>query len=545
MILFTRYRSRAYLLGFLFAGIVFFLNCALPPLSGGTSTTDNPKVIGAIIGDDGWPAPNTRVDLIPENFDPLRDSAALAVDTTDESGRFELLVPQQGVFNIQAVHLVRLTRLLIRGIVVAAGNDSVHVTGDTLKRTGSVRVDLPDSIDRANGYLYFPGTTIFMSLAGAGARVVIDSMPAATLSAVCYTTKNAPVPTVLRYDVRVLPGATSVVAMPDWKYSARFFLNTASSGAGVAGSIFDFPVLVRLNNGNFSFSHALTNGDDIRFSKENGSPLACEIERWDPVAGHAEVWVKVDTVYGNDSTQSITMYWGNSNASGTSNSAAVFDTAAGFAGVWHMGENGDSVHDATADAFHGANSGSAMAAGVIGNSRKFADGNYLKISGLLKSPSSVTLSAWVQSEKPAGGQDVISIGDAVMIRLDYLGGKGVSGWYHNSPITSDDSKYAIDSSGRYLANTGWHYLTFSISAETHVQTLYIDGEKCAVSNDVNPIYYAGLGVDTYIGIHGNGKTNYNFAGQIDEVRASNISLSPDWVKLCFMNQKSQDALVKW
>jgi hypothetical protein len=133
----------------------------------------------------------------------------------------------------------------------------------------------------------------------------------------------------------------------------------------------------------------------------------------------------------------------------------------------------------------------------------------------------------------------------VMIRLDYLGGKGVSGWYHNSPITSDDSKYAIDSSGRYLANTGWHYLTFSISAETHVQTLYIDGEKCAVSNDVNPIYYAGLGVDTYIGIHGNGKTNYNFAGQIDEVRASNISLSPDWVKLCFMNQKSQDALVKW
>jgi len=239
------------------------------------------------------------------------------------------------------------------------------------------------------------------------------------------------------------------------------------------------------------------------------------------------------------------MYWGNKNAVNTSSSAAVFDTSSGFEGVWHLNENGDSVHDATANAFHGANSGSIMTAGIIGNSRKFADGNYVKISGLLNSPSSVTLSAWVLSEKSAGGQDVISIGDAVMIRLDYLGTKGTSGWFHNSPVTSDDSKYAIDSSGRYLANTGWHYLTYANNSETHVQTLYIDGVQTVTINDTNPIYYAGLGADTYIGIHGNGKTTYNFVGQIDEVRVSGIAESPDWVKLCFMNQKVPDALVKW
>ena len=65
--------------------------------------------------------------------------------------------------------------------------------------------------------------------------------------------------------------------------------------------------------------------------------------------------------------------------------------------------------------------------------------------------------------------------------------------------------------------------------------------------DVNPIYYAGLGADTYIGIHGNGKTNFNFIGQIDEVRVNNSSLTPDWVKLCFMNQKASgcfDTMVK-
>jgi hypothetical protein len=32
---------------------------------------------------------------------------------------------------------------------------------------------------------------------------------------------------------------------------------------------------------------------------------------------------------------------------------------------------------------------------------------------------------------------------------------------------------------------------------------------------------------------------------MDEVRVNNISLSSDWIKLCFMNQKERDALVKW
>jgi hypothetical protein len=75
--------------------------------------------------------------------------------------------------------------------------------------------------------------------------------------------------------------------------------------------------------------------------------------------------------------------------------------------------------------------------------------------------------------------------------------------------------------------------------------LYIDGTQAAVSNDVNSIKYAGLGSDTYIGIHGNGKTIFNFVGMIDEVRVNNVAVNSDWIKLCFMNQKQPDALVHW
>ena len=37
--------------------------------------------------------------------------------------------------------------------------------------------------------------------------------------------------------------------------------------------------------------------------------------------------------------------------------------------------------------------------------------------------------------------------------------------------------------------------------------------------------YTGVGSDTYIGIHGNGKTLYNFIGQIDEIQINDTALS--------------------
>lgn len=36
-----------------------------------------------------------------------------------------------------------------------------------------------------------------------------------------------------------------------------------------------------------------------------------------------------------------------------------------------------------------------------------------------------------------------------------------------------------------------------------------------------------------------------FNGKIDEVRVMNIAPSPDWIRLCYMNQKAEDALVEF
>ena len=36
-----------------------------------------------------------------------------------------------------------------------------------------------------------------------------------------------------------------------------------------------------------------------------------------------------------------------------------------------------------------------------------------------------------------------------------------------------------------------------------------------------------------------------FRGKIDEVRVMNAAVNADWIKLCYMNQKAEDALVEF
>jgi hypothetical protein len=522
---------------------LFFLRCA--NLSGGGSEAGNARITGRVLDTLGSPAGNVVVTVLPSGFDPVKKTPLHGAyfDTTGTDGTFGITVQKDRTYTIQAVHSNVRTRALLAG--VAVGDTDLTVPQCTLNAPGTIRVKLQDGADKTLGYVYVPGTTVLASPNNTDSFAVLDSVPAGVIPAVSYSSKVISSSTVIRYDVQVTPGDTTFVYNPSWQYARRLFLNTTASGANVSGDVYDFPVLVRLTAGNFTFAQAKVDGADIRFTKHDHTFLPYEIERWDPVTGLAEVWVKVDTIFGNDRAQSIMMFWGNPDTSNSSNSAAVFDTADGFAGVWHLGENVDSIYDATGNAFNGKKYGSTTVPGMIGNSKSFANGNYIRISGLLKSPSNVTLSAWVQYDTASGGQDIVSIGDAVFIRVDdIINDIGTTGSYHNDPVVND-SNYAYVSSGRFLAKTGWHYLVFSINTPTHVQTLYIDGAQCAISHDINPIYYTGLGADTYIGMHGNGKTRFNFIGQIDEVRVHNSSLAPDWVKLCFMNQKARDALIVW
>jgi len=79
---------------------------------------------------------------------------------------------------------------------------------------------------------------------------------------------------VFRYDVPVPSGDTVVIFNAEWPYAKQLYLNTSASGANVPGTVENFPVLVRLNSGNFDFSQAQKNGNDIRFNKTGWDHVA-------------------------------------------------------------------------------------------------------------------------------------------------------------------------------------------------------------------------------------------------------------------------------
>ena len=115
----------------------------------------------------------------------------------------------------------------------------------------------------------------------------------------------------------------------EWTYNTTVDMNT--TGTGLSGTVSTFPLLVRLNSSNFTFSEADNNGADIRFAKSDGTHLPYEIERWDAAGNLADIWVLVDQVLADDNTQFIRMYWGNDTCSDSSNSEAVFATSNNFA----------------------------------------------------------------------------------------------------------------------------------------------------------------------------------------------------------------------
>lgn len=135
-----------------------------------------------------------------------------------------------------------------------------------------------------------------------------------------------------------------------------------------------------------SFAQAARDGRDVRFTKSDNTPLNFEIERWDSTSGMAELWVTLDTIYGNDNSRHITMYWGNPDAAEKANTTGVFDTIFGYQGVWHLAEMpGMYIWDASPNHYDGIPYGmseGSFVEGVIGKAQKF-DG----IAGYIAFPS--------------------------------------------------------------------------------------------------------------------------------------------------------------
>ena len=553
---------RAIIAALLASAAALLFHCA--NLAGGGGSEWEAKISGCAVYDgSGLPVAGARVVLCPERF--LKDTSvapdsydaqALRETVTDEGGFFSINRLKPGIFHIEVNNKQSWSSLSKCEI---SEHDARLGIICTLKPVG-----------RISGTLAFP--------AGyqGSAFVLVYGLDRVTRVAPNGTFTLSDIPEGA-YTLRVLPsqkeylskdfGAVAVAPSDEtdlgtlvvplngnaWSYHRQINLNTSITGANIVGHVINFPVLIRLNSKNFDFSQAQSTGADIRFTKSDNTFLPYEIERWDASNRHAEIWVRVDTIRGNDSTQSLMMYWGNGNAAAQSNGPAVFDTASGFQGVWHLAEPESAIApDATANRYDGTPSDTASipVQGAIGIAREFdgvSNGIQMKgtASGRLNFPENgyYTVSAWVYS-------------DTLDDKWHLIVGKSNGQYYLKQQINSRNGNWEFveyhDKSGWQITETPvtlktWKYLTGI--REGDKQYIYLDGQL--VNSTIKPNYDTtsrNTSDDVTIGRY-QSYVKYEdegycfFDGKIDEVRIASIVHSADWIKLCFMNQRKDDRLI--
>jgi hypothetical protein len=350
-----------------------------------------------------------------------------------------------------------------------------------------------------------------------------------------------------------------------WLKFKNITVNTKASGANVTASVAKFPVLVRLDSTNAAdvFTGAQAGGADLRFTNLAGTVRrAHQIETWDAAGKTATIWVLADTVKGNDSTASLRLYWGKAGAADSSNGAAVFDTANGFQGVWHLGEaTGATANDATVNKFHGTpgntgtftdNSMPFDTAGVIGRGKSLrmsggTSGAYFVMDGT--APGSVTtagagnvtsfaeagpytLSLWVRVYNNTTSGMIITKGDGYYQLAKRNGGASWE-FIHSNGTRPGGTRIDIGA-----GNVGvWKHVAGVRNATGNTgATIYVDGAAATYTSTtetatLNQTFPLTVGRDP-----GSTATRY-LTGAIDEVTVATRERSADWLKLTFETQK--------
>jgi hypothetical protein len=527
-------------------------------------------VVGVLYGEDGRPAAGARVALLPTAYDPVRDTGlALRYDTTDARGAFAIDSVDSGSYNVQAVDPASRARALVQGIEVRS-DTAVAGGRNVLKPTGAVSVLLPDSVPVKTAYVYLPGTEVFAtsaSLKGESRLMLLDSVPAGQSPAIVYRsaadTGSHPITIRISEGVEVVPGDTvPASAFQEWAHSARIFLNTTPTGADmVTGPVLGFPMLVRLGPGAAVFAGAKADGSDLRFAKADGRPLPFEIEHWDKTGSDAAIWVRMDTVYANDSSRYIRMYWGNPEATPAIQARPVFDTAGGYEGIWHM----DGLQAGSPPQLRdGSNASNPLLAGGGFTARDLVPsplGLGIRLDGSPRTlstgksfdgPNPFSISLWFKTVSDSGGK-LIGFGalpdtsDTARDRQLWL---DTLGKVHFGVFPKAGQKLAQDvlSSAVPLNDGQWHMVAGVLWPGG--QVLYVDGRKAGEDPSVTtaqsiPKGYWKVGFDfPFYDWPFPPKATY-FHGDIDEVRAAKKSYSREWMLLSYENQRPDSRFLRF
>lgn len=543
--------------------VVVILRCSTNEgITGTGSQSGNGRISCVIYNDNGSFASGARVRLRSHDYilgeQPEKNLASFRDTFTNSKGEFRINSVDRGQYCIE-INDGKANAILLM-CEISRMDTVVQLPNARLLPTGTIK----GSCTTAPG----DSSELFIQVYGlerSGVRdketgeFVIGDIPAGnyTIRIISTSTEYSPVQIP---HITIDPNETEDLGNYDldllskWRMSKDIYLNTTSSGADITETVTDIPLLVRLGDENFNFNEANSDGSDIRFTKYDGVPVPFEIERWDAEKHEAEVWVKVDTVYGNDSTQCLKMYWGNEDASGNSNSRTVFDTTDGFKSAWHFGNDTRTILDVTANNYNGTKMDNLRSVkGCIGFSEFFdGSGDYADMGNVCNPDmSNFSVSGWIKKSdekkistiisKSSGGKASSSYG--WLLQLDADGALAIY-------IATGDGVWAdpgtfVLTSRAWITDTAWHHVAAVINrSDRNDCHLYIDGVDVSTyptAGDIKNISTIRNELPLRIGSDANG--NYQWNGSMDEITISSRIFSHEYIKLMYMNQRSEDNAV--
>lgn len=296
-----------------------------------------------------------------------------------------------------------------------------------------------------------------------------------------------------------------------------------TTGAATLASV---AVMVKLDPSRIDYASTAANGADLRFTDATGAVLPHEIESWTS-GGTSIVWVGLPSIAASSSVD-VWMFYGDATAPDAQAPASIWD--ASYVGVWHLAGATDSAKA------HVSTNNGATPATRDGNPALAFTGSQLFDTGASEYLAKWTLEGWFRAataaQSGATPTEPISRGDNYQLQWSCN-----SSTYCRTANVLVGGTYEEATLGTMTAGTWYHVVATYDGSDL---TTYVDGTEVESKKVGGPA--ASFTGAAWIG-RGRVAGAGTFAGDIDEVRISNVARPPAYAS--FNYRSTSDALVTY
>lgn len=561
MRLVRKYKFIILILEFAFA-FMFLASCSDAKTAGNSAETGSPELAGVLFLEKGALAKHAHLQCIPQEFDVFHDTVQDAFKTvSDKNGAYSFHSLTDGIYTLEAFHPETGERLLVQKLELIEGK--TLFLDDTLHAPGSVKIYLDHSQENGvKGRAIVLGTSILRELRILDNYFVVDSLPSGLLHLVVYLDDSDS--TVLYYDNLQIPSGTTLILNETLEkqplvlqYPFSMLLPEGLDSSLVVGSS-DIPLILRLDSHTINFDSLITLSGRWHVTRiltdgSRSKELPISLHRIDSVAKEVLLWVRIDSLNGNDFLEIVF-----DEKLEPTFAMDVFPTNRSYSAVWHFDDGPSTIEDSAEKQGHTAVGYNLKETeGVIGRALSFngidayavVDPSRIEDSVLGHSlnfsvSDDFSFSLWVKLEDIEKAQTLFSKG-IHNYSLRFVPDSGFVFEMFSEPTMNADSSVEMAGyrtlcmGGNNLIEKGkWIFVAFTTRNE--VQTLFVND---SIFTDLKKIEWNGErdeGIDFQMGrmFDATVGSEYLF-GSLDELFISSGGRTQQWIYAIYFNQNPE------